>query len=108
MNISTIVSMIKNDPKLTDDIPGFLREMNTQNIRRVDKQHTVIEDVVTMVSIAEMNGGIATAKDVQDALDLISQEPLVDEANTRLEKVLAAVRSKDVKDSSEIISKFGE
>jgi len=90
MNVSTIQRMIRDDPSILSDVAGFLKRMNARNIRQVQTVKTVVSDVVKIVSIAEMNGGPATQRDVDDALAMTAKVPLFEEA----EKYHAEIRSK--------------
>lgn len=108
MNISSIIGMIQNDPKITNDIEGFIKRMNEKNLKRIEKSHVVVEDIVTMVSIADSNGGDATIEDVQKAIDIINSKPLSDEADDRIAKVKAAIDSGDITTTQEMIALFGE
>jgi len=91
MNISKIADMIRDDPTIPNLVAAFLTLVNAQNIRRVDKVTRTVEDVVVFVSIADMNGGLATSRDVQAAVNLLNQEPLRADAQARLERAQAAI-----------------
>lgn len=108
MNVGAIVEMIKEDPTILDDIPGFLARMNDENIRQVQKKHTVVEDVVKYVSIAQLNGGKATNRDVKEAKAYFEGINPRQEAKERFEKLMIAIDTGEVKTSQEIISKFSE
>lgn len=102
MNISNLVDMITADPTLTDDIDGFLKMLNTKNIVQIDKIRTDVIEKQSLVSIADRNGGTATAGDVQKALDYISKQPLYEAAEQAFEDTKAGIDSGDITDVSGI------
>jgi hypothetical protein len=106
MNISTIIDMLKADPSIENDILKFVERMNVQDQVQVVRTRDVVIDEERIVSIAELNGGPATEADVQAALSLIAQEPLVLEADKRIEQVKAAIASGEVTSSAELTAKF--
>ena len=105
MNISAIADMIRADPSVVSDPVKFVFQMNEQTIEQVVKTRDVIAEEVRTVSIAELNGGPATEKDVQDALDYLRQEPLVAQAKEISEKLIAAAESGEVIDAATMIQK---
>lgn len=108
MNTSTIAEMIKEDPSILDDIPAFLEKMNLRNIKQIKNVEKIVNQEESLVSIADMNGGEATEKDVADAKLFLDSMPLLDEADTRYKKTVQAIQSGDVKSTQEIIEKFRE
>lgn len=108
MNISTIADMIRSDPSIQADVPAFLKRMNAQDIKRVEQVRIEVEDVVTMLSMAELSGGEATERNVKDALALLAAEPLHKEADERFEKLRAAIASGEAKNTADIVSTFAE
>lgn len=101
--------MIKDDPSIPKDIDGFLKKVNELNINQVVKQAVIVQKEQTVLtSIALMNGGEATLRDVQDAIDIISQEPILQEAQDKYTNLISAIQSGEIKDSSDIIDKFSE
>lgn len=109
MNISKIVEYIKEDSSITQDIPKFLTAMNLEDIDQVVEAARVVREQITQrTSIAKMNGGVATNRDVQAAIILIAAEDLKIEANRRFLKVSGAITEGTVKNSSEMISKFAD
>lgn len=108
MNTSTLVNMIKEDSTILNDIPAFLKRINEKNI--LNKYSVKIETIENeeMISFAEQHGGEATESDIDYAVFLIKQEPLVDEVKARFEKVQALIQSGEVKDSTDIVAKLTE
>lgn len=102
MNLGTIKTMIEQDPTISNDIPGFLTRVNEKNIKKVERVITTVEDVVSFTSYAEQNGGLATERDVQEALKLISQEPLLAQAKQKYENAVTAIQSGEIKNSSDL------
>lgn len=108
MNTSTIVEMIKIDPTIENDISSFVKKMNEKTIRLSFKTKEIVIDSEVMASFAELNGGECTDKDVQYALSLMDQAPLLKEAEERLQKVKDAISSGEVSSVEDIITKFSE
>lgn len=109
MNISKIVDMLKEDSRIVDGIPDYLKKMNDRNIEQiVEKEVVVKEAVIQLVSFAEMHGGLATERDVSDALALIKAESIQDEAKIRFEKLQIAIFAGEVTDTASLKAKFVE
>lgn len=102
MNIGLLKQMIEQNGELLDDIQGFLTRMNTKDIKIVEQKHTVIEDVVRFVSLAEQNGGELTEKNIQEVVRLISQDPLLDEAHKKHEETLSKIKNGEITTKGEI------
>ena len=90
MNISTIAEMIRQDPTIPGDIPGFLDRMNLQN--RPYDQVTETTTVVSqrLRSIAEENGGPATDVDVKAAVAALDSEVATAKALSQTDRILTA------------------
>ena len=108
MNTSTIMDMIRQDPALMNDIPGFLARMNAKDIRRVDQVTRIVEEVVTFVSIAETNGGEATERDVRDAFALLVKQPLLEEVQNRANAATALIQGADLTDPAALVQQLTE
>lgn len=106
MNTSTIIDMIAADPAIPKDIAGFVKRMNAQTIKQTVSSHVTVIDKEVMVSLAELNGGPATDRNVQDALAILKQRPLLDEIHNRSELAKAAVMCGDVVDSKGLTDKL--
>ena len=102
MNTSTILDMLRDDPNLLDDRKAFLDRMNAQ-FNVVVKVHEQIVDEIISTSIAEQNGGPATDADVDYALKILEQRPLLEKADAISEKLKAAIVAGEVIDSSGLI-----
>ena len=108
MNISTIIDMLQKDPTIINDVPAFISRMNLRNIRQVQKQHTVVVDVESLVSVADMHGGRCSQQDVQSARRSIDAKLLRDESERRFAQVKEAIDSGTVTNSTEMKLKFSE
>lgn len=102
MNTSTLMQLLRENPKLADDIPSWLKRLNERNIERVVKTRVETVEATVFESFADANGGEATERDVLDALALLAAEPLLAEAKERSEKVEAAIRSGEVITSEDL------
>lgn len=102
MNTSKIIDMIKEDQTIKDNIPEFLQTVNEKNIEITVRSHVNVIDEIKIVSFSERNGGEATDRDVQDAIKLIAQEPLLLEAQKKYEEAVAAIQSGQVQSSSDL------
>lgn len=94
MNVSKIVDMLKDDPILLQqpDVVSFIQRMNLKNIERVIEQPIITKQaVIIQVSIAQMNGGACTLKDVQAAVAQVQAKPLFDDVELRMAAVRAAI-----------------
>ncbi len=91
MNTSIIIGMLREDPTIADDVPGFLARVNEQNIRVVRQRHVEVIDEEVMVSLAERNGGPATERDVTDALQIMAAQPLLEQAANGFEQLRQAI-----------------
>lgn len=108
MNTSTIMEMIKADPSIADDPQAFITRMNEKNIRQVRNVQMVTSAEEYFTSIAEQNGGEATTKDVQYALELINKEPLLQELDDRYDKAQAAIINGEVSELPDLINVLSE
>jgi hypothetical protein len=102
------MDMIREDPNAVKDVQAFLDDVNEQRYSQTVKTETVVVTKSAMVSLAELNGGPATERDVSDALALLEQEPLKAEAQARFDKVQSAISSGEIMTLDEVADKLGE
>lgn len=72
--------MIEADPSIEDDVPGFIERMNLRDMNQTVEIKMLTETENRMVSIADLNGGECTQKNVEDALNEIRKIPLYEAA----------------------------
>lgn len=109
MNVSKIVDMLKDDPAILQkpDVASFITKMNLKNIDRIVQQPVVVQQAVTIqVSIAQMNGGACTLKDVQAAVAQVQAKPLFDDVELRMAAVRAAIADGSATTSAQIKAIF--
>jgi hypothetical protein len=108
MNIGTIAGMISKDATILNDIPAFINYVNNKNIPQVRNVQTVVSREEYFTSIAEQNGGDATAEDVVAAQTLLNTQPLLEDASARYLKVVGAITSGEAFTAQDVINKFAE
>lgn len=106
MNTSTIINLVNNDPSILDNTQGFIDTMNDKTIKRVVSTKTIVEDVVEFISIADQNGGECTQRNIDDALFIMKQQPLFEEAKKRADAVFAAIQTGDAKTADDMAATF--
>lgn len=106
MNTSKIIEMINEDPTIVDDIPGFLNRVNEKNIPITKETREVIVVSQDIISFAEQFGGIATEKDVQDAIEIMQREPFVAQAENRFKVYMDALRSGQIRNNDDIVAQL--
>jgi len=102
MNLSTIATMLTETPEIMDDVPSFVKRMNEQDIRQVIRSHQVVIDEEILTSIAEMNGGICTERDVKEAYLLLARQPILDAVDEKAEQVKQVIAASDVTDQATV------
>ena len=102
MNTSTILDMLRDDPNLLDDRKAFLDRMNAPFNVVVQVREQIVENTI-ITSIAERNGGPATDADIDYALKILAQRPLLEKADAISEKLKAAIVAGEVLDSSGLV-----
>ena len=99
MNTSTILEMLHDDPKLLDDRAAFLAKMNTPFDVTVEVRESVVTKTAKS-SIAEQNGGLATESDIDHALELLRQKPLLAKVDEISKKIRNAVAAGEIADAT--------
>ncbi len=91
MNVSTIADMLRNDPTIANDVPGFISRMNakTQPVSVTVVTQTQVVDSFT--STAETHGGPCTPADVAAAQATLTQAVWQDKATALLAGLQSAI-----------------
>lgn len=106
MNISKLADMLRDDPALANDVPAWLTSLNAKTISQTVKTSTVVVEETKLVSLAEMHGGEATAKDVSDAQALLTKEPLLASAYAKNQQIINDIESGVIKTTQELDQKY--
>lgn len=106
MNIGTLAEMIASDASILQDVPAFLKWVNEQNVRRTRNVETVVNEEEYFESVAEMNGGKCTQADIDAAKLYLSQQPLIDAAQTVFDGIVTQVKDGSVKTTSDVAARF--
>lgn len=93
MNTSTIIDMIAADPKILDDIPGFVGRMNAKTITQTVRRHVEVVDETITISLAQQHGGDCTLANVAAAQAILARQPLVDATEQIAAAALAGIHA---------------
>lgn len=108
MNIGYLIELIKSDASILDDVPAFTKKMNTKDIPVVVKTRTEIVDEEDVVSLADRNGGELTQSDIDNAVKIIEQEPLKQQAEDKFNIVFDAISNGEVSTEDDVDLKIKE
>lgn len=106
MNTSTIMDLIRNDPTIAGDPQIFMDQWNAKDISQIIKVEKIVNEIIIQTSFAEQNGGICTQKDIDDAIELLRQEPLKAEAQKLFSVVQDAIDTGDIKTTADLKQAF--
>lgn len=106
MNISKLIEMIKENPKIVENRQSLLDQLNEKNIKQTRQKRIILVDEEVIISFAELNGGPATDSDIDEALKYISKEPLLLEAKERQVKVETGIIDGTITNTEDILSVY--